>query len=257
MTRIFIKDFYLISALMTELKYYLNIVNKNNKNAAYAYCLNILEKVKKIAKENELNDDTITKLEFGINKLRNFKIENNILPSKEVHGLHGLVVGIDTIIRFEIDSFSCYDLHHDSTLNIYKLEAEGAMGFFGSEVWNKLSNIAKADFEEGARCLLFSLPTASAIMMLRGTEDVMRQYQTYLASRDATPSTKKLRMWGEIIKDLEGRGVSASIIGYLKYLKEEMRNPLNHPEMIVNVHEAEGIFFSVKDAVVKIINQIS
>jgi len=64
------------------------------------------------------------------------------------------------------------------------------------------------------------------------------------------------KTWGELINDIEKHNNKSSILGYLKYLKDEKRNPLNHPEMTLTIHEAEAIFFMVKDAIIKIVGEM-
>ncbi len=225
-----------------------------NKNSSYELTIGVLRIIEKITAANELDEGMVISIRNLIQKLQNTPMVNDQLPSNEAKNIYDRLIEWQAVIKLELDYTTCYNFDHDTILNIARLEEDGAEGFFGAEVWVNLSDIVKHDLEESAKCLIFSLPTASGIMALRGLEDIVRQFHQHVTK--ASPGATSGKTWGQLIIDLEKHNANSSILGYLKYLKDEKRNPLNHPDMTLTVHEAEANFFMVKDAIIKIVGEM-
>lgn len=253
MTTIQVRDFYSLGMLISNLKFILATDLKNSRPSDYKMILDGLRTIQHICDKYYLNEKLCETLNSVIKSLQNLPITNNQLPIRRAQLLHNNVTEWKTIIGQDLELFNCYTFDHDSTTNIVKLEDEGAKGFFGKDVWNKLTPIAKHDFEQSAKCLVCGFATASGILALRGLEDVTRTCYKNLAVKNEMESFKS---FGQVIDALENLKFSKSVIGYLRYVKDEMRNPINHPDLVLSIREADRIFSAAQEATVKIISKM-
>lgn len=138
--------------------------------------------------------------------------------------------------RFEIDRL----------LNkVEKLFAEG--------VFEKIPPLAQYDFGEVGECIAFLLPTAAAFHMLRATEGIIKMY--YLATIKRR-RIKKL-MWGDMVNHLrERKRAPKTLLDSLDNIRENYRNPTQHPEARYNIDEAQDLFSVCIEAVNKIIKNL-
>jgi len=251
MTPIYLNDFYQLGSFINQLRLTLLGNITGNRNSKYDLTIGVLKTIEKITLRNDLDESMTNAISNLIQKLQTTSLLNNQLPPNEAKNVYDRLLEWQAMIKLELDYITCYNFDHDTTLNIAKLEEDGAEGFFGTDVWTNLSDIVKHDLDESAKGLIFGLSTASGIMALRGLEDIVRQYHKHITKSNVSGKT-----WGELINDIEKQNSKSPILGYLKYLKDEKRNPLNHPEMTLTAHEAEAIFFMVKDAIIKIAGEM-
>ena len=117
------------------------------------------------------------------------------------------------------------------------------------EFFSKLTDISKIDFQEAGRCLSFELYTATAFHILRGTEEVLREFYRYKVKRGRI---KKL-LWHNICVELKGkRGVPDSLIAVLDSIREDFRNPTSHPDKTYGEDEVQNLFTNCADVVNRI-----
>lgn len=111
---------------------------------------------------------------------------------------------------------------------------------FSPGVFSKLTNIAISDFQEAGFCIAYERPTAAAFHLLRGSEEVVRQYYKKFIRGKAAPKT-----WGQITTDLKnknrGKKPDPIVINQLVHIKDAFRNPTNHPEKNYDIHEAQDL----------------
>jgi hypothetical protein len=120
------------------------------------------------------------------------------------------------------------------------------------ELEESVSDDAKKDFAQAGRCLAFELFTATGFHAMRALEGVARRYHK-VVTRAPTLSTKPL---GPLINDLreqlsvenphDDEQASTSplglIIAFLARITKIYRNPIMHPEMIVDEQSAKRVF---------------
>ena len=131
----------------------------------------------------------------------------------------------------------------------------GANEFFPSKICKKLLKISKNDLDEAAKCILCQIPTASSMIALRATEDVLRGYYKF-----KTKKKPERNGWKDIIdellkKDSNGKlvhDVNKSLMQHLDYIRENKRNVAEHPDKIFSQREAEGIFLLVIHTITEI-----
>jgi hypothetical protein len=104
-----------------------------------------------------------------------------------------------------------------------------------------LSEKVKADIQQAGKCLAFELPTASAFHMWRSVESVMDSYHEALTGKSFADAGIT-RNWGAYIKALEGAKAENKITVFLDHIREEYRNPISHPNEILELDEAFALF---------------
>lgn len=123
-----------------------------------------------------------------------------------------------------------------------------------SDVFDFLPNVAKYDFEQAGKCIAFELPTAAAFHLLRGTEDVIRWFYCSIIKRNRLP--EKERMWGLMIDQLRRKRRNAPpalLLDHLDYIRNNFRNPTQHPEKIYDMDESQDLFNLCTEAINKVI----
>lgn len=118
--------------------------------------------------------------------------------------------------------------------------------------FDKLSDIAQSDIASACRCILFGEATAAAFHILRGTEEVLRQYyKHHIRSRRMSNP-----MWGPMITALKAKSrlpPPSALLDTLDLIRESYRNPTQHPEKLYSIDEAQDLF----GLCITVINQIS
>lgn len=111
------------------------------------------------------------------------------------------------------------------------------------------------DIKAGARCLAFDLHTAAGFHFHRANEAVLRSYFDVVAGSDNRPKTRNM---GDYIKKMESLGVGdAKVIDVLKSLKDLHRNPLMHPDdLIQSIDEALSLYAAIRAAIGYMLDRI-
>jgi len=126
-----------------------------------------------------------------------------------------------------------------------------------------ISEVAKGELRQAGRCLALDSPTACAFHMMRALEAVMHQY--YVAM--CTPSSNEpLGSWAEYIAKLrkaagldnaEATISDANAIDHVKLavpmlqqIKDQDRNLIMHPEIVLTPEEASSLFEVAKAAII-------
>jgi hypothetical protein len=100
---------------------------------------------------------------------------------------------------------------------------------------------ACADIQQAGKCLAFELPTASAFHMWRAVESVMDSYHEDLTGKTFA-AAGVTRNWGTYIKTLEAATAEKKITTFLDHIREEYRNPISHPDEMLELDEAFTLF---------------
>lgn len=113
-----------------------------------------------------------------------------------------------------------------------------------------LSDAAKADIQAGGRCLAFELPTASAFHMMRATETVMKTLMATAGCSAKDPN------WGNYIKAMEDVSVDKKITHHLRQIKDLHRNPISHPDVTLDMGEAQVLWSICISAISAMLGEI-
>jgi len=138
------------------------------------------------------------------------------------------------------------------------------------QVRTVIGEVATYEIQQGGRCLALDCPTACGFHMLRALEAVLHKY--YL-SVCGLPEQKPLDNWGAYLLALrkaagldDPRQKSPSkptitdpavlkhvtrVVALIQQLKDQNRNLIMHPEIVLTVEEASGLFETVKAAIIE------
>jgi hypothetical protein len=139
----------------------------------------------------------------------------------------------------------------DKRIHVDKLLDEVG-SLFAPRVFDKLPNVARYDFDEGAKCIAFERTTAGAFHFLRGIEAVLREYYCQKVKRNRADL-----MWGPMLDSLRNRRKppSAALLDHLDHIRRNFRNPTQHPEKIYDIQEVQDLFSLCVDVVNRMISE--
>ena len=110
------------------------------------------------------------------------------------------------------------------------------------------------DTNQAARCLAFTLPTASGFHIARATEAVTKKYLLYLGCKEE--ELKKASNWGGYVKLMKENGGKGTIGHHLDQLRILHRNPLIHPEITMDMTEAQSLWAMCTSLITSIVNEM-
>lgn len=128
---------------------------------------------------------------------------------------------------------------------------------FPPSVLEKLSEAVTQEVAHGGRCLAFDIPTAAGFHMLRATEAVLHEYYVAVCK---PKSKSKLENWGAYISVLykltektttkaDVKGHVKRVLALLQQVKDQDRNVIMHPEVVLTANEAFVLFEITKGAI--------
>ncbi len=128
---------------------------------------------------------------------------------------------------------------------------------FPRPVLEKLSEAVTQEVAHGGRCLAFDIPTAAGFHMLRATEAVLHEYYVAVCK---PKSKNRLENWGAYISALykltEETTTKADVkdhvkrvLALLQQVKDQDRNVIMHPEVVLTTNEAFVLFEITKSAI--------
>lgn len=119
-------------------------------------------------------------------------------------------------------------------------------------IFRALSDAARLDLEQAARCIAYEVPTAAAFHLMRGTEAVLRDYYCAIVKH------KRLRnpMWGQMVAQLRTRKTRPSppaLLDHLDSIRVNFRNPTQHPDAIYDIHEVQTLWSLCIDVIERMV----
>jgi len=226
-----------------------HIMKMGHRNVDLKEIIRISEKFQEFLKEFDFE---VTKNAIGndldqiLTKIRSLDQES--FPSEEIQEeFKDLAISIEKTLDSELRLHEAYVLS-EKRLGLEKLMNLPAQ-LFSSGTFDKLSELSKTDYNEAGKCIAFERYTAAAFHILRGTEQVLREFYLKKVKRNRV---KKL-LWYDITQSLKGRrGIPDSLIAVLDSIREEYRNPTAHPEKIYGEDEVQSLFTHCADVINRI-----
>lgn len=168
-----------------------------------------------------------------------FAIDANVtLVPYSVSRIADAIKNFETILKNDMPEMSTFAV---SQIGIFRTEDlifrsslqidEGLRGL--------LLPLALADITEAGKCLAFGLPTASAFHLSRAIETGMNQYYEVLTGKPFDLKSAA-RNWANKTKGLEDNGADKKITEFLAHIRNAYRNPVTHPDVILESGEAFG-----------------
>ena len=137
----------------------------------------------------------------------------------------------------------------EKRLDVKKL-LENPGGLLAPNVLDLLPRVSRWDFWSASKAIAFELPTAAAFHLLRCTEGVLRHY--YICNVKAKRLRPDKRMWGPMVEHLRkkrSKPPPRELLDTLDRIRENFRNPTNHPDKIYDIQEVQDLFGLCVDAI--------
>ena len=163
----------------------------------------------------------------------------------------------ETVLSEELQTLSSY---YASRKGIYSISdlIDQAEKIFLPSMLEKFSKSVVQDIKQGGRCLAFDIPTACGFHMLRATEAVLHEYYISVCRSE---SKKKLSNWSAYISALSKLSGEANveenikthvkkIVALLQQIKDQDRNLIMHPEVVLTADEAFVLFEITKGVII-------
>jgi len=142
-----------------------------------------------------------------------------------------------TIFVGDLSALPSYLVAPKDNFDVTRL-IENGVRLFPESLMTKAPEIEK-DANEAGRALAFELPTACGFHTFRVTESVVRRYWDQVSGGTDRP---KLETLGNFAAEMEKNSFGdPKVIEAIKQMTKLHRNPLIHPEVILNNEEAIGI----------------
>lgn len=202
----------------------------------------VLGTIKKFIKSIENSEFKVTQNALsGLIKYKETldKTDKNYRISKaEVKRLFKIMDRIWVVLRAETKDFFTFSISEkriDSTKLIFNVEL-----LFAKDVFNSLPDSIQYDFREGGKCVAFECATASAFHVLRGVEGLLR-----LLLKKLSPTVDVSKMvWGKVVEELKDINIAdlGVLLDNCDRIRDNYRNPTNHPEKIYDIEKAQDLF---------------
>lgn len=164
-----------------------------------------------------------------------------------------IIERLDPTLDAEMQLKSAYVL----TEKMYSLDnlLKTPQNLFATNVFLQLSSIAQYDLKEGLKCIAFSRPTAAAFHCLRATEETIKQlYFTCIKQKRLKHLT-----WFPMIDALrkkKQKPISKEMFEHLDMIRDNFRNPTQHPNKIYDIDEVQDLFSNCISAINKLTKEI-
>lgn len=113
-----------------------------------------------------------------------------------------------------------------------------------------LQDKAKADILEAGKCLAFRVSTACAFHSCRAIETGIDQYFEALSGHPYKVSPNGgNNNWGAKNEALVKANADEKVTEFLTHIRKQYRNPVTHPEVVVEEHEAAALFSASLSAI--------
>jgi hypothetical protein len=172
--------------------------------------------------------------------------QKHVLTVAEAKKLSDLVTGIRKTLSAEARGKVAF-IATDKRIDLNKLLWD-VPSLLPKNVFQKLPEISQYDLIEACKCIAYERPTAAAFHLLRGTEGVLREYYKTIVKRGRISDSS----WGPILTSLKGlkkNRPSNEILDNLTSIKNNYRNPTQHPDKIYDIEEVQNLFGVCIDAI--------
>lgn len=147
----------------------------------------------------------------------------DILSVPMIADLSNTVKDFEKTLIEELGHIYAYAITDQRIISV-KVMLETPDTMFASASWAAMSNLAKTEALNGARCLAFECYTASGFHFLRAVEATIRQYLL------AAKTKPQKRDWGYYGVALKESGADPKVLTVVDQVRQTERNPLMHPE---------------------------
>lgn len=160
----------------------------------------------------------------------------------------------ETVLTAELQTLATY---HVTQKGIYSTTdlIERADNLLPAPVSSKIGEGVKEEIRQSGRCLAFDSGTACAFHIMRATEAVMHEYYIAMCK---PKSLEKLENWGAYIAEFQKspKAEVKEVVAILQQIKDQHRNLIMHPEIILTPDEAFTLFEIAHSAIIAMADKL-
>lgn len=157
---------------------------------------------------------------------------DNIITASQTRTVKNAAIKFETVLAEELGVFDTYCIGQIGAYSTSEL-LDDLTNTLPETIRDKLTANSKVDIREAGRCLVLQCPTAAGFHILRALESVLVVYVKQLIG-----NAKCSKNWGAYIKKMQDSGnADEKIIGMIEHIKNNYRNPVSHPEVILDMEE--------------------
>jgi len=178
------------------------------------------------------------------------------LRSWDWHSVATALKSFETVFQEEMREAATYRVPSRGIFDTAKL-VDAADCAFPPELLPVIPQKTRDDWKAAGRCLAFNLLSASGFHVARAVEAMVEAYYTL-----STGKQKTLNGWNDYIKALESPGIngalipSEKVISELKQMKDDYRNPLVHPRVVLSEPDARMLFANGESVIIAMAQEI-
>lgn len=196
------------------------------------------------------------KLYYAIKKILPQNIDqpaDKELEFSDIYPIISAVKEFETVFSAELQT---HDTYFVSPKGIYSTPdlIERAEKMFPEKILKMIPNQVIVDIRQAGKCLAFDCPTAVGFHLLRAVEAIIVEYYTEVIGK---APKKKERNWWAYIKILRDNNADPKVLAVLDQIRDIHRNPIMHPETVLNIEEATTLLGISQSAIVAMITDIA
>ena len=149
----------------------------------------------------------------------------------------------EIILRNTLSSVPAYQVSPKGILSTDKL-VNGSEQMFSAVVLSRLSDITISDVKAAGRCLAFNLPTSSGFHIIRALEAVVVDY--IVRKTGKVPPKRDLGAYVDILRK---ENANEDVVFVIDQIRKLHRNPLMHPEDVLDPDHAMDLFLLCRSAI--------
>ncbi|WP_395443549.1 hypothetical protein [Caulobacter sp. UC70_42] len=182
------------------------------------------------------------------------------IPDWRWHTVTVAVTAFETVFSEEMREADTYRVPTRGIYSTSKL-IDAADETFPEDLRPIIPEKTRLDWCAAGRCLAFNLLSASGFHVARAVEGTVESYYQL-----ATGKQKTLNSWNDYIKALEPLVTapspdgklqpSAKVIGELKQMKDDYRNPIVHPRVVLSEPDARMLFANGESVIIAMAQEI-
>jgi hypothetical protein len=166
--------------------------------------------------------------------------KSEMIRSYQLSSLGTTFKNFETVLKNDMPEMSTFAV---AQIGIYRTEDLINKSFLqvAEDLRPLLMPLALKDISEAGKCLAFRVPTAAAFHLSRAIETGMNQYYEALTGK---PYQLKdaARNWAVKTDELKKAGADEKITEFLVHIRKAYRNPITHPDVILEPYEAFNFF---------------
>lgn len=181
--------------------------------------------------------------------------EDMIMPPWAFASFRYQIERFETVFSAEMAEAATYFVPRRGIYNTAAL-VDSAEETFPPEVRGAIPKKSLTDWRAAGRCLAFNLCSASGYHVARAVEGTIEAYYQAFTGKPGT-----LRSWHDYIQALEAvkggpKAPKEKTIAEIQQMKDDYRNPLMHPRVVLDEAEARILFANGESLIMSMASEI-